>query len=187
MFVGDFVEDYEAMVPFQTLKAVGYEVDAVCPKKAAGDKVATAVHDFTGEQTYSEKPGHFFAITKAFEEVKAADYAGLYIAGGRAPEYLRNDFPEILDLTKEFFDANKPVSAICHGVQILTAANVLQGKKCTGYYACKHEVLLAGGDWQQVGLEDAVVDGNLVTGVAWTSHPAFLREFMKLLGATFCI
>src|SRR5438045_9704534 len=89
MLVGDYVEDYEVMVPFQAMQMVGHTVHAVCPGKNSGQRVATAIHDFEGAQTYSEKPGHGFALNATFEEIKPSDYQGLIIPGGRAPEYLR--------------------------------------------------------------------------------------------------
>ncbi len=180
---GDFAEDYETMVPFQMLEMVGYEVHVVCPGKKKGDTVKTAIHDFEGDQTYSEKPGHNFALTYSFDEVKVGDYLGLVIAGGRAPEYLRlND--KVIDIVRYFFKNNKPVAAVCHGIQILTAADVVKGRKLTAYPAVGPEVTLAGGEFQAIDADKAFVDGNLVTSPAWPGHAAFIREFLKLLGAT---
>jgi len=181
LFTGDFAEDYETMVPFQMLQMIGYEVHAVCPDKKPGDTVKTAIHDFEGDQTYSEKPGHNFTINYDFDQVNLDDYAGLVIAGGRAPEYLRLN-PKILEMTRHFFDHNKPVAAICHGAQILSAAGVLKGRKLTAYPAIGPEVTLAGADYQNIGVDKAFVDGNLVSSPAWPGHPAFIREFIKLLG-----
>lgn len=178
---GDFTEDYETMVPFQMLQMVGHEVHTVCPGKKKGQSVKTAIHDFEGDQTYTEKPGHNFALNYSFDDVNVADYDGLVIAGGRAPEYLRLD-PKILDITKHFFKENKPVAAICHGIQILTAAEVVKGRKLTAYPAVGPEVILAGGDFQGVNVDEAVVDGNLVTSPAWPGNSAMIREFLKLLG-----
>lgn len=179
---GDYTEDYETMVPFQMLEMVGYEVHTVCPDKKKGDTVKTAIHDFEGDQTYSEKPGHNFALNYNFDDVNPSDYAGLVIAGGRAPEYLRlND--RLLEIVKHFFNKDKPVAAICHGIQILTAAGVVKGRKLTAYPAVGPEVTLAGGDFQDVAPDKAVVDGNLVTSPAWPGHPAFIREFLKVMGA----
>jgi len=180
---GDFTEDYETMVPFQMLEMVGYEVHAVCPGKKKGDFIKTAIHDFEGDQTYSEKPGHNFVLNYSFDAVKVDDYSGLVIAGGRAPEYLRLN-PQILDIVKYFFKNNLPVAAICHGIQILTAANVVKGRKLTAYPAVGPEVTLAGGEFQDIPANHAFVDGNLVTSPAWPAHPAFIREFLKVLGAT---
>jgi len=182
LFTGDFAEDYETMVPFQMLQLLGYEVHAVCPDKKAGDTVKTAIHDFEGDQTYSEKPGHNFTINYDFDKVNPSDYAGLVIAGGRAPEYLRLN-PKVLEITRHFFDANKPVAAICHGAQILSAAGVLKGRKATAYPAVGPEVSLAGAEYQNIPVDKAFVDGNLVTSPAWPAHPDFIREFVKLLGA----
>ncbi|MFA7471436.1 MAG: DJ-1/PfpI family protein [Spirosomataceae bacterium] len=183
LLVGDYVEDYEAMVPFQAMLSVGLEVDSIAPDRKKGDTVPTAVHDFVGDQTYKETGGHRFAITLDFDAVNPADYDGLYICGGRAPEYIRLN-KKVLDITKHFFDANKPVAAICHGIQVLTAAKVLEGRTLTAYVAIGPDIELAGGTWKNVPADQAVVDGNLVTSPAWPGHPAILKEFYKLLGGT---
>lgn len=182
MLVGDFTEDYETMVPFQALSMLGYQVDAVCPDKKAGDVVRTAVHDFLGDQTYTEKPGHNFAVTADFDAVDTADYVGLFITGGRAPEYIRLN-PRVIEIVQEFFKDNRPVAAICHGPQVLTAAGVLNGYKATAYPAVGPDVTLAGGTYVEVDASEAVVDRNLVTAPAWPGDTAIIREFVKLLGA----
>ena len=181
MVVGDFVEDYEVMVPFQALQMVGHTVHAVCPDKKAGDTVKTAVHDFEGDQTYSEKPGHNFALNATFSEIVAADYDALVIPGGRAPEYIRLN-ETVLDITRHFAQANKPIASICHGLQVLAAAGVLEGKSCTAYPACGPDVKSAGGLYTNIPVNEAMVDDNLVTAPAWPAHPAWLAEFLKLLG-----
>lgn len=186
MLVGDFTEDYETMVPFQALQMLGYQVDAVCPEKKAGDIIRTAIHDFEGEQTYSEKRGHNFALTADFDGVNVADYEGLFITGGRSPEYLRL-YPRVIEIVKEFFTLNKPVAAICHGPQILTACDVLKGKKATAYPAVGPDITLAGGTYVPVDADKAVVDGNLVTSPAWPGDSAILAEFVKLMGASITI
>lgn len=185
MLVGDFVEDYEAMVPFQMLQMAGHQVHAACPAKKSGDFVKTAVHDFVGDQTYVEMLGHRFRLTADFSAVEPTDYDGLVIPGGRAPEYLRLD-ERVLDVVRHFFEANKPVASICHGQQILAAAGVLQGRTCTAYPAVRHDILNAGAKWAEANetYSNAVVDGNLVTSPAWPAHPAWIREFLKLLGTT---
>jgi protease I len=181
MLVGDYAEDYEVMVPFQALQMVGFEVHAVCPGKRAGQKVRTAVHDFEGDQTYSEKPGHNFTLNYSFDEVNPADYAALVVSGGRAPEYIRRE-PKVLEMVRHFFEANKPVAAICHGLQVLTAAGVLQGRTATAYPAVGPELTLAGARFEEVPADKAVVDGNLVTAPAWPAHPEWLAKFLKALG-----
>jgi protease I len=181
MLVGDFVEDYETMVPFQALLMVGHHVHAVCPGKKAGDRVRTAIHDFEGDQTYSEKPGHGFALNATFAEVKPADYDALIIPGGRAPEYLRLN-PAVLDLVRDFDKSKKPIAAICHGLQILAAAGVLKGRSCTAYPACGPEVTLAGGTYVEIPVDKAHVDGMLVTAPAWPAHPEWLAKFLAVLG-----
>lgn len=179
---GDFTEDYETMVPFQMLEMVGYEVHAVCPDKKKGDTIKTAIHDFEGDQTYSEKPGHNFSLNYSFDDVNVTDYSGLVIAGGRAPEYLRLN-SKVIEIVHYFFSNNLPVAAICHGIQILTAADVVRGRKLTAYPAVGPEVTLAGGEFQNIPVNGAYVDGNLVTSPAWPAHPNFIREFLKVLGA----
>ncbi len=183
MFVGDFVEDYEAMVPFQMLVMAGHQVDAVCPGKKPGDTVKTAIHDFEGDQTYSEKVGHNFAINADFDSVKSEDYDALIIPGGRAPEYIRlND--KIIRLTKEFFRDNKPVAVICHGPQVLVAADVLSGRSCCAYPAVGPDIEKAGGKWiaNNDTFSNAYVDGNLVSAPAWPAHPEWIRKFLEVLG-----
>jgi protease I len=170
------------MVPFQALKMVGYEVDAVCPDKKAGETIRTAIHDFEGDQTYSEKPGHNFALSATFEQVKPAEYAGLVVPGGRAPEYLRLN-PKVLEYVRHFMDEKKPVAAICHGLQILTAAGTVAGRACSCYPAVGPEITAAGGQYVEIAVDAAHVEGNLVTAPAWPAHPAWLREFLQLLGA----
>lgn len=179
---GDFMEDYEVMVPFQSLQALGCQVDAICPKKGAGEKCPTAVHDFEGDQTYSEKPGHDFTLNKSFKDVDASSYDGLVIPGGRAPEYLALE-SEVISLVSQFMKSGKPVASICHGQLILAAAGVLKGKKCTAYPAVKLNVELAGATWlEPEPIHKCFTDGNLVTGAAWPGHPEFISQFMSLLG-----
>lgn len=181
LLVGDYVEDYEAMVPYQAMLSVGMSVDTIAPDRKKGDTVPTAVHDFVGDQTYRETPGHNFGITADFDAVDPAAYDGLYIAGGRAPEYIRLN-KRVLEITRHFFDENKPVAAICHGIQILTAAKVLSGRTLTAYVAVGPDIELAGGTWKNIPATEAIVDGNLVTSPAWPGHPAILKEFYRLLG-----
>ncbi|PYF83101.1 protease I [Marinomonas alcarazii] len=180
MITGDFTEDYETMVPFQALMSVGHTVHAVCPDKKSGDTVATAIHDFEGDQTYTEKPGHRFALNATFADIKAEDYDALVIPGGRAPEYLRLN-KAVVAMVKHFFDVNKPVAAVCHGAQLLAAAGVLEGRKCSAYPACQPEVELAKGEFMDIPVDQAVTDGNLVTAPAWPAHPAWLAQFYVLL------
>lgn len=181
MIVGDFVEDYEAMVPFQALAMVGHAVHAVCPGKKSGESVKTAVHDFEGDQTYTEKPGHNFALNATFSEIDPAAYDALVIPGGRAPEYLRLD-DDVLAMVRHFADAGKPIACVCHGAQLLAAAGALEGKSCSAYPACAPEVRAAGGEYVEKDWPEAHVDGRLVTAPAWPAHPKWLAAFLKLLG-----
>ena len=186
ILVGDYAEDYETMVPFQFLTGLGYTVHAVCPNKKNGDHIATAIHDFEGEQTYSEKRGHNFAINYDFDAVNTEDYVGLVIPGGRAPEYLRMN-ERIIEIVREFDRVKKPIAAVCHGAQLLAAADVLQGRLCSAYPACAAEVKLAGGQYADIAVTEAVTDGHLVTAPAWPAHPAWLAKFVKVLGAKISI
>ncbi len=183
MIVGDYVEDYETMVPFQALLAVGHKVHAVCPDKKAGDSVATAIHDFDGAQTYSEKRGHNFALNATFADIDPAGYDALVIPGGRAPEYLRLN-PKAIEIVRHFFEADKPVAAICHGAQLLAGARVLEGRTCSAYPACRAEVELAGGTYADIAIDAAVTDGNLVSAPAWPAHPAWIAQFLAVLGTS---
>ena len=181
MLVGDYVEDYEAMVPFQALLMVGHDVFAVCPGKKAGQTVRTAIHDFEGDQTYSEKPGHQFALNATFDEVRPESYDALVIPGGRAPEYLRLN-QKVLEIVRHFSDANKPIAAVCHGAQILAAAGILKGRCVSAYPAVGPEVTAAGGTYADIPVDRAQVDGNLVTAPAWPAHPEWLAKFLEVLG-----
>lgn len=180
MLVGDYVEDYEAMVPFQALVMLGHTVHAVCPGKRAGQTVRTAVHDFEGDQTYSEKPGHNFRLNATFEEIRPEDYDALVVPGGRAPEYLRLH-ARVLDIVRHFAQTRKPIAAICHGLQLLAAAGVLERRKVTAYAAVGPEVRAAGGEYVEVPVDQAVRDGNLVTAPAWPAHPTWLATFLQVL------
>jgi protease I len=180
MIVGDYVEDYEVMVPFQALQMVGHTVHAVCPNKKSGQFVRTAIHDFEGDQTYSEKPGHNFVLNAAFAEIHAEEYDGLVLPGGRAPEYLRLN-EKVLGIVRYFSAADKPIAAICHAAQLLAAAGVIRGKEVSCYPACSPEVILAGGSYADIAVTEAVADGKLVTAPAWPAHPAWLARFQGVL------
>jgi len=181
MLCGDYCEDYETMVPFQALLAVGHQVDAVCPDKKAGQTIATAIHDFEGDQTYSEKRGHNFTLNASFDEIDPSTYDALVIPGGRGPEYLRMN-PAVIAMVRHFFVADKPVAAICHGAQLLAGAKVLEGKRCSAYPACRADVELAGGTYADIAIDAAVTDGKLVTAPAWPAHPAWIAQFLTVLG-----
>lgn len=180
MLVGDFVEDYEVMVPFQALQMVGHIVHAVCPGKKSGDRVRTAIHDFEGDQTYSEKPGHNFVLNAEFDQVDPANYDGLVVPGGRALEYLRLN-PRVLEVIRHFSSTDKPIAALCHGPQLLAAARVITGKRVNAYPACAPEVELAGATFVSLEVTEAITDGNLVTGPAWPAHPTWLAQFLEVL------
>jgi protease I len=181
MLVGDYVEDYEVMVPFQALLMVGHTVHAVCPGKKSGDYVRTAIHDFEGDQTYSEKRGHNFTLNAAFDQIKPEEYDALVLPGGRAPEYIRLN-PRVIEIVHHFSKANKPIAAICHAAQILAAAGILEGKKCSAYPAVGPDVTQAGGTYVNLAMTEAMADGNLVTAPAWPAHPAWLAKFLVVLG-----
>jgi len=178
---GDFAEDYETMVPFQALQAIGHVVDAVCPGKKAGDRIKTAIHDFEGDQTYTEKPGHQFTLNATFDDIDPLQYDALAIAGGRAPEYLRLN-QKVIDVVHHFAEANKPIAAICHAAQLLAAANVIRGKRISAYPACAPEVKLAGGEYADIPVDAAITDAPFVTAPAWPAHPEWIQQFLVLLG-----
>jgi protease I len=180
--VGDFAEDYEVMVPFQALTMVGHLVHAVCPGKKAGEKIKTAIHDFEGDQTYTEKPGHNFVLNASFAEANADSYDALMIAGGRAPEYLRLD-KRLIEIVRSFAAKDKPIAAICHAAQILAAADVIRGRRVSAYAACAPEVRMAGAEYVETPPDGAIRDGNLVSGFAWPAHPRFLALFLEVLGS----
>ncbi len=179
--VGDYVEDYEVMVPFQALLMVGHKVHAVCPGKKSGEFVRTAIHDFEGDQTYSEKRGHNFILNATFDDIQPDSYDALLLPGGRAPEYIRLN-PRLLEIVRDFVNAKKPVAAICHAAQILAAAGVLDGRRCSCYPAVAPDVTRAGGRFVDLAMTEAVTDGNLVTAPAWPAHPAWLAQFLTVLG-----
>jgi len=181
LLAGDFVEDYEVMVPFQALQMVGHTVHAVCPDKKAGESVRTAVHDFEGDQTYSEKPGHNFALNATFDEVNAENYDALVIPGGRAPEYIRLN-SKVLQMVRHFADSNKPIASVCHGAQVLAAAGVLKGRSCSAYPAVGPDVKSSGGEYVEIAVDKAHRDGNLVSAPAWPAHPEWLALFLEALG-----
>ena len=181
MLVGDFVEDYEAMVPFQALQMVGHTVHAVCPDKKSGDTVRTAIHDFEGDQTYTEKPGHNFALNATFEEIRGEDYDALVIPGGRAPEYIRLN-ERVIQIVRHFAESDKPIAAVCHGAQVLAAASILKGRSCSAYPAVGPDVKEAGGEFVDIAVDSAHRDGNLVTAPAWPAHPQWLAAFLSVLG-----
>ena len=181
MLVGDYVEDYEVMVPFQALLMVGHAVNAVCPEKRAGEQVRTAIHDFEGDQTYSEKRGHNFTLNATFSEIKVEEYDALVIPGGRAPEYLRLN-EAVIKIVQHFSQTDKPIASICHGAQLLAAAGVISGKSCSAYPAVGPDVTLAGGTYVSIPMDKAHVDGTLVTAPAWPAHPDWLAKFLQVLG-----
>ncbi len=182
LLLGDFTEDYEAILPFQLLQTLGYEVDAVCPGKKSGEVVKTAIHDFLGDQTYCEKQGHNFMLNKSFDEVDVKEYDGLYISGGRSPEYLRLD-EKVLEIVRYFLKEDKPLGAVCHGPQILIATGMLKGRKLTAYPSVKPEIIAAGGEFVDVEGDTAIIDGNLVTSQSWAAHISIMKGFLKVLGA----
>ena len=183
MLVGDYVEDYEVMVPFQCLLMVGHTVHAVCPDKRAGQTIRTAIHDFEGDQTYSEKRGHNFALNASFADIRPENYDALVIPGGRAPEYIRLN-QRVLEIVRHFAMADKPIAAICHGAQVLAAAGVLEGKTCSCYPAVSPDVTAARGVFIDLPMDAAHTCGKLVTAPAWPAHPAWIAQFLAVLGTS---
>ncbi|KAJ2508190.1 hypothetical protein H4217_008614 [Coemansia sp. RSA 1939] len=181
---GDYVEDYELFAPLKALQMIGIEVHVVCPDKSAGDTVQTAIHTFEGHQTYSERAGYPFVLTHSFASIELGDYAGLIVPGGRFPEYQRVD-KRVLDVVRRFFGSNLPVAAICHGLQLLATAGVLQGgRSCSAYPTCSVDIEAVGGKYVHfdAASDNVHVDGNLVSAPAYNAIGSWMREFIRLLG-----
>ncbi|MFB6346441.1 MAG: DJ-1/PfpI family protein [bacterium] len=177
LITGDYAEDYEVMVPYQALQMVGYPVDTVAPNKKPGDSIHTAVHYSEDADTYLEREGHPFEINSNLNTVDVADYVGLVLPGGRAPEYIRlND--RVIEIVRMFFEEDKAVAAICHAAQILVASDVLEDRTITAYQSLKPDVEQAGATWSE---ENPTVDDNLVTAQAWPAQPKWLSKFLQVL------
>lgn len=181
LIAGDFTEDYELMVPVQIFDCIGMQVSTVCPGKRAGEKIKTAIHDFEGDLTYTEKPGHLFTLNETFDTVKREEFDGLYLPGGRSPEYQRL-IPQVIEIIQYFMQVNKPVASICHGAQFLTAADVVRGRSLTAYPAMEPDIIASGGKYISLSPNEAMTDGNLTTSPAWPGNGALVREFIRLLG-----
>ncbi|KZL12829.1 DJ-1/PfpI family protein [Pseudovibrio sp. Ad26] len=181
LITGDFGEDYEVIVPFMLLKAIGYEVHVACPKKREGETVASSIHDINKDyQTVTEWEGHRININVSLEHLNPADYIALVLPGGRSCEYLRT-YPIVRDVTSHFIKENKPIASICRGVQILLATGLLKGKTMTGNFVCQTEVQMAGNTYEKLGYEGVVVDGNIVYGVEWHGLWTWMQAFMEKL------
>jgi len=175
ILTGDAAESLEVIYPYQRLQEEGYEVRIAAPAKK---KLHFVVHDFEpGYDTYTEKPGYSWDADLAFKDVNPADYAALVIPGGRAPEYIRNN-PDCQRIIQHFFQQSKPVAQICHAALALAAAGVLKGKRTAAYPALEPDVRAAGAEFVN---SEAVVDGHMISARAWPDHPAWMREFVKLL------
>ena len=182
MLTGDFSEEYEIFVFEQAMHAVGHTVHVVCPDKKAGDVLKTSLHDFEGDQTYTEKPGHNYILNKTFSEVKPADYDAVYVAGGRGPEYIRID-KRVQEIVRHFHKADKPIFTICHGVQVLMAVTeTIRGKEVAALQYCEPEVTAGRRQIHRRAADGAHVDGKLVSAKGWPGLAAFMRECLKVLG-----
>lgn len=175
ILTGDAAESLEVMYPYQRLLEEGYDVHIAAPSKK---KLRFVVHDFEpGYDTYTEKPGYSWDADLAFADVEPGDYAALVVPGGRAPEYIRND-PEFARIVRHFFDGEKPVAQICHAALGLVAAGVLEGRRTAAYPAIAPDVERGGAEFVD---SEAVVDGTMVSARAWPDHPAWMREFVRVL------
>ena len=175
ILTGDAAESLEVMYPYQRLKEEGYEVHIAAPSKK---KLRFVVHDFEpGYDTYTEKPGYSWDADVAFPDVNVADYAALVIPGGRAPEYIRNN-SDCQKIVRHFFERQKPVAQLCHAGLVLAAAGVLKGRRTAAYPALEPDIEAAGAEFVN---SEAVVDGMMVSGRAWPDHPAWMREFIRVL------
>jgi protease I len=175
LLAGDAAESLEVLYPFQRLTEEGYDVEIAAPTKK---KLQFVVHDFVeGFDTYTEKPGYTWEADLAFSDVDPSDYVALVIPGGRAPEYIRND-PDFAGIVEHFFGEDKPVAQLCHAPLALAAAGVLEGRKTAAYPALAPDVEAAGAEFVDGA---AVVDGVMVSARAWPDHPAWMREFVRIL------
>jgi protease I len=175
ILTGDAAESLEVMYPYQRLLEEGYTVHIAAPTKK---KLHFVVHDFEpGFDTYTEKPGYSWDADIAFADVNPEEYVALVIPGGRAPEYIRN-YPECQKIVRHFFERNKPVAQLCHASAVLATAGVLAGRRTAAYPALESDVKAAGAQYVN---SEAVVDGVMVSARAWPDHPAWMREFIRLL------
>jgi protease I len=175
ILTGDAAESLEVLYPYQRLLEEGYEVHIAAPTKK---KLRFVVHDFEpGYDTYTEKPGYSWEADLAFADVNPADYAAVVVPGGRAPEHIRNN-ADCRQIIQHFFTYDKPVAQICHAPLALLAAGVLKGKRTAAYPALEPDVRAAGAEFVNA---EVVIDGNMISARAWPDHPAWMREFIRLL------
>ncbi|MBI8989207.1 DJ-1/PfpI family protein [Corynebacterium meridianum] len=177
IITGDGGETLEVLYPYERLREAGYT--PVVAAQSTDRKIQLVVHDFADDfDTYTEKLAHMWPADVAIDDVDPAEYAGLIIPGGRAPEYLRLN-ENVLNIVRAFFDADKPVAATCHGPLILARAGVLDGRECAAFGMCEPDVTDAGATY--VDAAD-VTSGNLVTARAWNDNGPWMGAFLKLLG-----
>ncbi len=181
MPIGDATEVLDTMYPYFRLPEDGFEVDVAGPEARLYHMV---LHEVPPDSSIpwditQERPGYYLRATIAFRDVDPTRYAGLFVSGGRAPEYLRyND--DLLRITRHFFEANKPVAVVCHGIEIVTAADCIRGRTMTTVAKCKMDVLQGGANYVD---QPVVVDGNLVSARTWHDNTPFLRQFIQMLKA----
>ena len=180
MPVGDATEVVDTLYPFFRLQEEGYEVVVAGPEKRQYHMVT---HEVPPESTIGwditqEGPGYHITANIAFRDIKPQEYAGLFLSGGRAPEYLRYD-KDLIKTTRHFFQANKPVAVVCHGVEIVSAAGVLKGRKMTTVGKCELDITQVGGEYLN---QPMVVDGNLISCRTWHDYGTpFMKTFIKQL------
>jgi protease I len=177
LVIGDATEVLDTMYPYFRLPEDGFEVVVAAPEKRLYHMV---LHEQPpGWDITQETAGYHLQSDIAFRDIKPEEYAGIFISGGRAPEYLRYD-EDLLNVTRHFFEANKPVASVCHGIEIIAAADCIQGRTVTTVAKCALDATQVGAKYVD---ESTVVDGNLVTARVWMDNTPFMKEFLKLLKA----
>jgi protease I len=177
LVIGDAAELFDTMYPLYRIREDDFQVVLAAPEKRVYHLVQHDTHpdwDIT-----VESPGYKLAADIAFRDVRPEEYVGLVLSGGRAPEYLRYD-PHLMEIVRWFFAKGLPVASVCHGIEIVAAAGIIQGREVTTVAKCRFDAEVCGARYVDRAV---VVSGNLVTARTWHDNHAWMREFMKLLRA----
>ncbi|MCC7422895.1 MAG: DJ-1/PfpI family protein [Planctomycetaceae bacterium] len=175
--IGDATECLDTMYPYFRLPEDGFEPVVAAPEKRLYHMV---LHERPpGWDITQETAGYHLQSDIAFRDVKPEEYAGLFLSGGRAPEYLRYDL-DLLRITRHFFEKQKPVASVCHGIEIAAAADCLRGRTATTVAKCALDITQVGGTYKD---QPVVVDGQFVTARTWHDNTPFMKEFIRLLKA----
>ncbi len=179
MPIGDATEAMDTLYPFFRIPEDGFEVVVAGPEARLYHTVLHEVppnSDVPWDMT-QERPGYHLKADVAFRDVDPTEYVGMFVSGGRAPEYIRYD-QDLMRITKHFFEANKPVAVVCHGIEIVTAADCIRGRTVTTVAKCAYDAEQGGATYVD---EPVVVAGNLVTARTWHDNTPFMKKFMEML------